>query len=122
MFHSYSFSLSTAEDSKAALEAVMGGHSGQAPDASFLCAGGSKPKFWAEMSSQELTDGMNMGYWVQAWSAWVFARDSLLSFVTHYPLGYKSGNDKAAKKRSLGVCLLDAGIHVSGWLRFLFTC
>lgn len=61
------------KESEEALEAVISGHNGRTPDAVFLCAGGSKPKFFVEMSEDELVEGMNMGYWIQAWTAWVCA-------------------------------------------------
>jgi len=70
IFQSFSFSLASSEQSKKALEAVCQAHGGQAPDAVFLCAGASTPKFFVEMSEDDLTDGMSDGYWVQAWSAW----------------------------------------------------
>jgi len=41
----------------------------------FLCAGGSKPKFFVEMSEEELVQGMDMGYWVQAWTAWAASKE-----------------------------------------------
>ena len=44
---------------------------GECPDAIFTCAGNSRPKFFVEMTEQELVDGMTGGYWVQAWTAWV---------------------------------------------------
>ena len=52
---------------------MIAGHNGETPDGVFLCAGGSKPKFFVEMSEDELLQGMDMGYWVQAWTAWVRA-------------------------------------------------
>lgn len=52
---------------------MIAGHNGETPDGVFLCAGGSKPKFFVEMSEEELVQGMDMGYWVQAWTAWVRA-------------------------------------------------
>ncbi|KAF9515283.1 hypothetical protein BS47DRAFT_1376318 [Hydnum rufescens UP504] len=57
---SYSFSLTAAESSAAALEAAY---------ALFLCAGASKPKFFVEMTEEEMSQGMDNGYWVQAWTA-----------------------------------------------------
>jgi len=70
-FAYYSYSLTSAKESQEALQAVIAGHNGETPDAVFLCAGGSKPKFFVEMSEEELVQGMDMGYWVQAWTAWV---------------------------------------------------
>ena len=70
-FAYYSHSLISAKESQEALRAVIAGHNEEVPDAVFLCAGGSKPKFFVEMSEEELVQGMDMGYWVQAWTAWV---------------------------------------------------
>lgn len=67
----YSFSLNTAKDSADALIAVCEPHHGLTPDAIFTCAGGSKPMFFVEMEEQDMVDGMTMGYWVQAWTAFV---------------------------------------------------
>lgn len=67
----YSHSLTSAKESQEALQAVIAGHNEEVPDAVFLCAGGSKPKFFVEMSEEELVQGMDMGYWIQAWTAWV---------------------------------------------------
>jgi hypothetical protein len=69
--HAYSFSLNTAAESAAALEAVSKAHDGKAPDAVFMCAGSSKPKFFVEMDEHDMSDGMVAGYWVQAWTALV---------------------------------------------------
>ena len=69
----YPHSLTSAKESQEALQAVIAGHNGETPDGVFLCAGGSKPKFFVEMSEEELVQGMDMGYWVQAWTAWVCA-------------------------------------------------
>ena len=76
-FAYYSYSLTSAKESQEALQAVIAGNSGETPDAVFLCAGGSKPKFFVEMSEEELLQGMDMGYWIQAWTAWV----SILVFL-----------------------------------------
>jgi hypothetical protein len=48
-------------------------YGGEAPDAIFTCAGSSKPKFFVEMTGDELVDGMNNAYWIQAFTAWVRA-------------------------------------------------
>ncbi|KAH7906598.1 hypothetical protein BJ138DRAFT_1162259 [Hygrophoropsis aurantiaca] len=73
-FKAYSFALDTAESSAAALKAASDGHGGQAPDAVFACAGGSKPMFFLDMTEQDLTNGMTNGYWVQAWTAFAAAK------------------------------------------------
>ncbi|KAG5340253.1 hypothetical protein C0989_002355 [Termitomyces sp. Mn162] len=70
----YSFSLDTAQESADALCAVCEPYNGQAPDAIFACAGASKPMFFVEMEEADLIDGMTMGYWVQAWTAFAAAK------------------------------------------------
>ncbi|KAJ7454726.1 oxidoreductase [Mycena latifolia] len=70
----YSFSLSDAAESAAALEAVCKPHGGRAPDAVFACAGSSKPMFFMDMTPQDMTEGMINGYWVQAWTAMAAAK------------------------------------------------
>ena len=67
----HSFSLDSAVDSAAALQAVCEVHGGAAPDAVFACAGSSKPMYFVEMSEQDMLQGMTAGYWVQAWTAFV---------------------------------------------------
>lgn len=67
----YSFSLNTAAESAAALDAVCKPHGGNAPDAVFACAGSSKPKFFMDMSEEDMEQGMINGYWVQAWTVMV---------------------------------------------------
>ena len=70
-FHTYSFDLSTGSESTKALEAVCEPFEGRAPDAVFTCPGFEKPKFFVEMTEEELMKGMDGAYWVQAWTAWV---------------------------------------------------
>lgn len=67
----FSFSLFTADDSRAALDAAAAKHGGVPPDIVFLCAGKAIPRFFVEYTEAELVDGMNYGYWVQAWTAWI---------------------------------------------------
>lgn len=67
----FSHSLLTGDEARAALENACAKHDGESPDAAFLCAGAWKPKYWVESTEQELRDGMDGGYWVQAWTAWV---------------------------------------------------
>ncbi|KAJ7510448.1 oxidoreductase [Mycena galericulata] len=70
----YSFSLNTAGESSAALEAVCKPYGGNSPDAVFACAGSSKPKFFMDMSEEDMEQGMVNGYWVQAWTAMAAAK------------------------------------------------
>lgn len=67
----YSFPLNSAQSSKDALEAACEPHGGQSPDAMFLCAGKSTPGFFAEHDETSLRQGMEDGYWTQAWTALV---------------------------------------------------
>lgn len=71
VLRAYSFSLSDAVSSAAALEAACQSHGGRNPDAVFLCAGCSTPGFFIEQDEASLRQGMDGGYWVQAWSALV---------------------------------------------------
>ncbi|KAJ7130717.1 oxidoreductase [Mycena filopes] len=66
--HAYSFSLYTAADSAAALEAACAKHDGNAPDAVFTCAGAARPLYFVEMTEEDLRQGMDDAYWVQAWT------------------------------------------------------
>ncbi|KAF8335049.1 uncharacterized protein EI90DRAFT_3280159 [Cantharellus anzutake] len=66
---SYSFSLSSGDESTRALDAACALHGGKSPDALFLCAGASRPRFIVDSTEQDMLQGMVEGYWVQAWSA-----------------------------------------------------
>ncbi|KAJ7228631.1 hypothetical protein GGX14DRAFT_413996 [Mycena pura] len=72
--NSYSFSLNEAEPAAAALEAVCAPHDGRSPDAIFLCAGTATPGFFVEETEASLREGMEMTYWVQAWTALAAAK------------------------------------------------
>ena len=79
MLRSYSYSLNDEASSKAALNAACDAHGGRSPDAMFLCAGKATPGFFVEASEKSLREGMDNGYWIQAWSAFVSKLcDSLL--------------------------------------------
>ncbi|KAG9041861.1 3-dehydrosphinganine reductase [Tulasnella sp. UAMH 9824] len=65
----YSYCLDTATGAKEALDAACAPFNGQVPDAAFLVAGASTPKFFVEMDEADLRKGMDDGYWVQAFSA-----------------------------------------------------
>lgn len=67
----HSHSLASGAGAKAALAEACAAHGGAAPDAVFLCAGASHPGFFVEMNEEDLKKGMDDGYWVQAWTAWV---------------------------------------------------
>ncbi|KAJ2913962.1 hypothetical protein MD484_g6454, partial [Candolleomyces efflorescens] len=70
ILQAHSASLLSASESTAALEAVCKAHNGEAPDAVITCAGSAKPMFFVETTEQDLVEGMQNGYWVQAWTAW----------------------------------------------------
>lgn len=78
VFRYHSYSLHTAEGASAAIEAECKANNGRAPDAFFLCAGTSRPYFWVENTSEDLINGMNQAYWVQAWPAHVYLSFHLL--------------------------------------------
>ena len=84
VFAQYDFDLTTPDGAREALQAVMGGHDGRIPDATFLCAGGSAPKFFVEMTKEELVRGLEMSYWIQAWSAWVRLSARPNPIITHF--------------------------------------
>ncbi|KAF4602036.1 3-dehydrosphinganine reductase [Pleurotus pulmonarius] len=66
---SYSFSLNDATTSVLALETACEPHGGRCPDAVFMCAGASTPGFFVEQDERSMREGMDNGYWVQAWTA-----------------------------------------------------
>ncbi|KAF9016446.1 oxidoreductase [Hymenopellis radicata] len=72
--HAYSYSLFTAKESTDALNAACVPFDGKAPDAIIACAGGAHPKFFVEMTEEDLDHGMKESYWVQAWTAWAAAK------------------------------------------------
>ncbi|KAF9055378.1 oxidoreductase [Hymenopellis radicata] len=71
---SYSFSLTDAAASSAALDAASAPHDGRAPDALFLCAGSARPGFFREESAESLRAAMDNIYWVQALTALAAAK------------------------------------------------
>ncbi|KAG1822049.1 oxidoreductase [Suillus subaureus] len=74
VFKAFSFSLNTAEGSAAALQAASDAHGGQVPDAVFTCAGTAKPMYFLEMQPEDLSRGMENGFWIQAWTAFAAAK------------------------------------------------
>ncbi|KAK0451204.1 oxidoreductase [Desarmillaria tabescens] len=65
----YSYDLTQCKSAEAALEAASKGHDGRCPDALFLCAGTSIPRFFVEEDEASMKRGMDTVYWIQAWSA-----------------------------------------------------
>ena len=70
-FKAYSFALNTGPESAKALQTVCSPYDGKAPDAIFMCAGASRPKYFVEMTEDEFSQGMTNGFWLQAWTAFV---------------------------------------------------
>ncbi|KAI0078392.1 oxidoreductase [Panus rudis PR-1116 ss-1] len=70
IFQAASHSLNTGEGARAALKDICTRHGGLSPDAVFMCAGSWAPRFWVESTEEQLRQGMDGGYWVQAWTAW----------------------------------------------------
>ncbi|KAH8111213.1 oxidoreductase [Phellopilus nigrolimitatus] len=96
ILRSYSYSLYESGPSTAALEAACEPHNRRCPDAVFLCAGTSTPRFYIEGDEQTFKKGMDDAYWVQAWSALaavkLMVRDKVkgkIVFISSY-LGYMS--------------------------------
>ncbi|KAJ7507883.1 oxidoreductase [Mycena galericulata] len=128
--HSYSYYLHEADSSAAALEAVCAAHDGRSPDAIFLCAGTSTPGFFVEQTEASLRKGMDMAYWVQAWSALACAKrmaqdrfpgkivftSSLLGYMSL--VGYASYSPGKHALRGLAetlrseLILYDIGVHI----------
>jgi 3-dehydrosphinganine reductase len=73
----YSFSLTDADASEAALEAASQAHGGILPDAVFLCAGSSTPGFFVEEDAKSLQKGMDNTYWVQAYTALTYTKQTV---------------------------------------------
>ncbi|EJD40827.1 oxidoreductase [Auricularia subglabra TFB-10046 SS5] len=72
--NAYSFSLDNFEQSQAALVAASAPFGGRVPDALICCAGSSQPRFFVEMTPEQLSQGFVDGYWVQAWTAFAGAK------------------------------------------------
>lgn len=81
----HSFALNTATGARGAVEAECAALAQQSdgkvetPDCFFLCAGGSYPRFWVEATEEQIVHSFDQAYWVQAWTAHVRFRYSLLS-------------------------------------------
>jgi 3-dehydrosphinganine reductase len=78
---SYSFSLTDASGSVAALDAASTPFGGKAPDAMFLCAGAAKPRFFIDDDTQDLENAMKNAYWIQAYSAHVSISPPLVDWT-----------------------------------------
>ncbi|KAJ3538499.1 hypothetical protein NMY22_g5142 [Coprinellus aureogranulatus] len=105
--------LFSASDAKAALDAMCEAHNGDAPDAVFSCAGSSKPMWFVEMTEQDLKDGMDYGYWVQAWTVYVSGPlEEALSLADSPPGSHEDDGEAEEKGRKDLHGVLNAGVHV----------
>ncbi|KAH9938200.1 oxidoreductase [Fomitopsis serialis] len=66
---SYAFAVNTEVGAVASIEAASEAHGGKSPDAFFLCAGASSPRFFVEQDEASMRKGMDETYWAQAASA-----------------------------------------------------
>ncbi|KAL5528019.1 TSC10 [Sanghuangporus sanghuang] len=135
-FRYQSAPLNTSAGSHAALEAECRALAQQSdgeitvPDAFFLCAGSSRPAYFVENTEQQLIEGIEQAYWVQAWSAhaavkklvyeqrpgkivFVGSTLSLMSFVGYAP--YTPGKHalKGLAETLRSECILyDIDVHI----------
>ena len=107
----FSFSLSTADESSKALEAACVPHGGKSPDAIFLCAGASRPKFIVDSTEQDMLQGMVEGYWVQAWSAMVRNQTCRVTSNINMLLGRHKAYGKRRCQRQNNTRRFDAFVH-----------
>ncbi|KAF9492796.1 oxidoreductase [Pleurotus eryngii] len=127
---SYSFSLNDATSSALALEAACQPHGGRCPDVVFMCAGASTPGFFVEQDECSMREGMDNGYWVQAWTAHAAAKRMVksrsrgklvfISSVLGYMsiVGYSTYSPAKHALRGLAetlrseLLLYDIGVHI----------
>ncbi|KAJ3905633.1 oxidoreductase [Lentinula edodes] len=74
VIRSYSYSLTDADSSNAALEVASKDHGGKYPDAVFMCAGAATPGFFVEEDANSMRKGMDNSYWVQAYTALAYTK------------------------------------------------
>ena len=106
MFKAYSHALDTYAGANAAFKDVCAAHGGRAPDALFLCAGTARLGFFVELSEEAAKRGMDLTYWVSAWTAQVGSTSSITSGP--HTFGY----EQIAAKRM-------AETHTSGKIVFV---
>ncbi|KZV67049.1 oxidoreductase [Peniophora sp. CONT] len=70
---SYSYALDTLDGARSAYDAACAVHGDKPADAVFMCAGSSRPGFWVEQSEEQIERGMDLTYWVAAWTSKVVA-------------------------------------------------
>jgi 3-dehydrosphinganine reductase len=74
-----------------------------APDAMFLCAGKSTPGFFVEEDEDSLRQGMDNGYWVQAWSSLVSSISPTLQIdEATIEVIYQAGSKRMVADRAPG--------------------
>lgn len=74
--------------------------------------------WFVEMTEQDLKDGMDYGYWVQAWTVYVSIPFVKARKLTHICAGSHEDDGEAEQKRREDLYgVLDAGIHDFCWLR-----
>lgn len=71
LLFAYSYDVGKDEEAETALREACKPHEGRSPDAVFLCAGKSTPRFFLEETASTLRRGMDDAYWVSAYSALV---------------------------------------------------
>ncbi|KAJ3739406.1 oxidoreductase [Lentinula detonsa] len=79
ILRSYSFSLTDADASYAALEAASKDHGNKYPDTVFMCAGAARPGFFVEEDAKSMQKGMDNTYWIQAYTALAYTKQLVRS-------------------------------------------
>jgi len=111
-FYAYSFALDTAKAATEALEAVCRPYNGEAPDATFTCAGAARPGFFVEMTEEDLANGMTSGYWIQAWTAWVSRIRCDSPQVLTWDEGSLKDDGETREERENHFCFFNPRSHV----------
>lgn len=70
------------------------------------------------MTEQDLKDGMDYGYWVQAWTVYVSSLPIATRSLAHSRTGSHEDDGEAEQKGRANLYgVLDVGIHDFCWLR-----
>jgi len=118
----YSFALDTAKATTEALEAVCEPYDGEAPDATFTCAGAARPGFFVEMTEEDLVNGMTNGYWIQAWTAWVSIIRRVSLQVLIRGEGSLKDDGETEQKGKNHFCFFNPRTHVFRGMVFVLAC
>lgn len=118
----YSFALDTAKAATEALEAVCEPYDGEAPDATFTCAGAARPGFFVEMTEKDLANGMTNGYWIQAWTAWVSVIRCVSLQVLIRGKGSLKDDGETEQKGENHFRFFDPRTHVLRRIFFVLAC